>query len=142
MRRSLLIEFFIFNIFTLSHKLILYWFMLWNTSDATAKDTKIFAFQAIGLLAQRMPQLFRFWPFFSTFTIFILLSGDSLFTPARFWWFEVLFQSLKLLFLTVSLLPETRLTWPCAFLVHWKWSPSPFASLFRRRLFPFLVHIR
>lgn len=27
--------------------------------DATTKDTKIFAFQAIGLLAQRMPQLFR-----------------------------------------------------------------------------------
>ncbi|PON59551.1 Proteasome component Ecm [Trema orientale] len=28
-------------------------------SDATARDTKTFAFQAIGLLAQRMPQLFR-----------------------------------------------------------------------------------
>ncbi|KAL5580309.1 hypothetical protein UlMin_012751 [Ulmus minor] len=30
-----------------------------SNSDATAKDTKTFAFQAIGLLAQRMPQLFR-----------------------------------------------------------------------------------
>ncbi|OWM69124.1 hypothetical protein CDL15_Pgr025311 [Punica granatum] len=30
-----------------------------NESDTTARDTKTFAFQAIGLLAQRMPQLFR-----------------------------------------------------------------------------------
>uniref|UniRef100_A0A7N2KMJ3 ARM repeat superfamily protein n=1 Tax=Quercus lobata TaxID=97700 RepID=A0A7N2KMJ3_QUELO len=29
-----------------------------SKSDATARDTKTFAFQAIGLLAQRMPQLF------------------------------------------------------------------------------------
>lgn len=36
-------------------------------SDATARDTKAFSFQAIGLLAQRMPQLFRLSPAFATF---------------------------------------------------------------------------
>ncbi|XP_022153027.1 proteasome-associated protein ECM29 homolog isoform X2 [Momordica charantia] len=30
-----------------------------SASDSTTRDTKTFAFQAIGLLAQRMPQLFR-----------------------------------------------------------------------------------
>lgn len=29
-------------------------------SDAIARDTKSFAYQAIGLLAQRMPQLFKY----------------------------------------------------------------------------------
>jgi len=31
-------------------------------SDATAREVKTYAFQSIGLLAQRMPHLFRFGP--------------------------------------------------------------------------------
>lgn len=44
----------------------------WIYPDVTVRDSKTFAYQAIGLLSQRMPQLFRF-------NIFLFVSSGSSF---------------------------------------------------------------
>lgn len=93
-------------------------------TDAIARETKSFSFQAIGLLAQRLPQLFRC---FTYLLCFVQVSSTSL------WW-----SDLKLFYI----ISETRLKWLFAFLMHWKWSPHIFVSLSRKLPVHLLLHTR
>jgi len=91
--------------------------------DSTGRDTKIFAYQAIGLLASRMPNLFRH-------DIFLNFHGSPFIC--------VLMNDFLQLYFTAAIKP----TWLYDSLLLWDWRINRFVWQFRRRLRPLLQHIR
>ena len=100
----------------------MYWFS--SPPDSTGRDTKIFAYQAIGLLASRMPNLFRH-------DIFLKLS-----------WLLFHLCYIKEWHFYLYYIAVIKLTWLYDSLLLWDWRINLFVWQFKRRLLPLLQHIR